>query len=225
MNPILIDEAEDLLRDYPKSSNDKKIIIAPPFLYLEDLMDTNPDFEFSAQNCHWENQGAYTGEISSLMLKKMGVGYVILGHSERRSNFNETNEIIAKKLETVMENNLTPILLVGETNKDDDKEEIIKNQIESCISSSEKRSDIILAYEPAWAVGSRTFQDLDEISDASKLIRSLVPKNLNLKAVIYGGSVSTDNAKDILAIDNIDGAIVGGASLDSKKFNQIVSSI
>src|SRR3989344_4632314 len=185
MNPATTKEAIRLAQE----SDVEGLVICPPFLFLEEVSKIIKKAKLGAQDCFWEEKGAYTGEISPKELKSLGVKYVIIGHSERRQNLGETDEIVAKKIIAAVNNNLTPILCVGET-----KEERASGKTEEVVKRELKIGLSLLANQP----------------------HTLNPK------IIYGGSVNSKNEKSFLKHKEIDGALVGGASLKSKEIKKIV---
>lgn len=214
-----------------KTKNKKRarIVICPPFVYINDLVTLNKklgaDLEFGAQNCFWEESGAYTGEISPKMVKSLGCRYVIIGHSERRLYFNETNEIINKKLKISLQAGLIPILCIGENKKDEEigkTEEVLKVQLQEGLRSFENEKlakDLIIAYEPVWAIGTGNFCDPEK---ASKVLY-FIKQRINTK-VLYGGSVNSKIAGEYLKV-GFDGLLVGGASLKVKEFIKIIKNV
>tara|TARA_Y100000589_G_scaffold1327_1_gene1157 strand:- start:658 stop:1389 length:732 start_codon:yes stop_codon:yes gene_type:complete len=209
---------------------DLKIFLAPSFPLIKDLSNIinysslNSKLRICAQNCHHEIEGAFTGEVSAKLLNSLGVDSVIIGHSERRNYFDETNDIIEKKISNCIKYDITPILCFGE-NLNERKKGNFLNVIESQINilNSFKQIDheIILAYEPVWAIGSGLTPSIDEINEVHFFVKNKFPK---LK-VLYGGSLNFNNAKDILSLHNVDGGLVGGASLDPSSFSSIIHSI
>lgn len=230
MNPSSEKEAINLFQIYQKNFkkfNHLNLIIAPPFVYLNKAKNFN--FSFAAQNCFYKNEGAYTGEISPLMLKNLGVKYVIIGHSERRQ-LGETDELINKKIQAVLDNNLIPILCIGETKEeriDGKKEEILKNQLEKDLNLEDdliKKSEILIAYEPVWAIGTGNFCNPEEANLTHQFIKDFMNSHfldLNYK-LLYGGSVDSQNIKSFLDQSEIDGVLVGGASIKKEELVKIL---
>jgi len=186
-----------------------EVIICPPFVYLSHFTFQVSGFKLGAQNCFWKNPptggGAYTGEISPLMLKNLGVEYVIIGHSERRKYFKETNEIIIKKIKAVLELKLKPILCV-------DKFSQIPKNIEN----------LIIAYEPLFAIGTGKACSWQKAKEMRDKIEKILDKNVK---ILYGGSVNSQNAESYIKQAGFNGLLVGGASLDAKEFIKIIKSI
>ena len=217
--------SEKLLKDFstfvPTGSND--IIICPPFTLLEAAKAILPNFvKIGAQNCSEEDEGAFTGEISASMLRERGVTHVIIGHSERRKLFNETNSIISKKVESVLKNELTPIVCIGETlseKKANKTFQVLEKQIDGSITNLGSHMGFIVAYEPIWAIGSGLVPSDNEIKEThlhikeklSQLFTTYIP-------VLYGGSANAENCSKITSIENVDGLLVGGASLKTRDF-------
>lgn len=230
MNPTSEKESEELFFAYKKEKENLvnvDLIVAPPFLYLKKAQEYN--LKTAAQNCFYTNQGAYTGEISPLMLKNLGVRAVILGHSERKA-LGETEEIIAKKAKAVLEVGLIPIICVGETIEEREKklvEEVIKEQLKRIFEDQVKViEEVLIAYEPVWAIGTGNFCQAEEAQRIHELIRKFLLLDLQLKIthlkILYGGSVDSANIKDYLSQNDIDGALVGGASLKKEEFGKIL---
>ncbi len=225
MNPPSELEVTDLLDFYLEKNKEfpfVSLIVAPPFVYLK--LAKEKGLMVAAQNCFYEDSGAYTGEISPLMLKNLGVQYVILGHSERRL-LGENNEIIAKKVRSALKNNLTPILCVGETKEElSQREEIIKKQLKAIFSVIGSEKNILIAYEPRWAIGTGDFCDPLVANEVQGFIKDFLEKNFGVSniSVLYGGSVDANNIESFLNQNFIDGALVGGASLKKEEFALIL---
>jgi triosephosphate isomerase len=212
------------------------IVICPPFTSLDTVYKATKgtDIKLGAQNVFYETNGAYTGEISCLMLKSCGCKYVIAGHSERRQYFNETNETVNKKVLRALDEGLKPILCVGETlaeHQDHLTESIIEEQLKVCLSyiDKEQLNKVIIAYEPVWAIGTGKNATAHQAESVHNFIRKRIKKmfdeesSLNIK-ILYGGSVTPDNAKELFTPATINGGLVGGASLDEKKFISIINA-
>ncbi len=229
MEPSSLKKAEKIL-----NSIKYKSVVIPPFIYLEKLAEIakrkNLEINFGSQNCFWENEGAYTGEISPLMLKNLGVKYIIIGHSERRFYFKETDVIIAKKLKLVVENKVTPILCVGETLEQRENkltEKIIKNQLEDDLEGikSLKVKNLIIAYEPRWAIGNGHYCPVEEASKVHNYIHKILKSKTNVKKfkIIYGGSVNSKNISSFLEKKEIDGVLIGHAGIEPKEIKKMAS--
>jgi triosephosphate isomerase len=201
-------------------SDSNEVIFFPSFLYLEAFKKSG--YKIGAQNVHYLDNGAFTGEVSPLQLKSMGIGYVLIGHSERRIHFGEDNTLINHKIVGCLKNNLNIILCIGET---DEERRLLKTalilerQIKNAFKNIdiEDLSDITIAYEPVWAIGTGKVPKVDDIEDAIKYIKKLVLNEygLNIK-VLYGGSVNKDNIKGIINIKILDGVLIGSSSIDPK---------
>jgi triosephosphate isomerase len=197
------------------------VVIAPPFPFLADVRNVIHKAKLGAQDAFWSD-GPYTGEVSVSQLKKLGVKYVILGHSERRKNLNETDAIINRKLVSVLDGGLTPVLCVGEGSEfKTNQEEAIKfinTQLRLDLFGLRNFEKIIVAYEPIWAIGTGFSDSPEHTSRVARVIRS----RLGPVKVLYGGSVNAGNADRFLSNPDISGALIGGASLKSAEFNKII---
>ena len=214
---------------------ENEVILCVPYidLFYSLLTAQGTDIKIGAQNMYFEDQGAYTGEVSGKMLKSIGTEYVIIGHSERRQYFSETDEIVNKKVKKAIKENLKPILCVGETleqREAGDTIETITKQIEEGLKGIESTDmkNSIIAYEPIWAIGTGKTATKDEANDAIKHIRNKVEElygreNSEEIIILYGGSVKSTNAKELFEMSDIDGALVGGASLKADEFSKIVN--
>lgn len=206
--------------------NNKNLIIFPSSLYLPFFV--NKGFSCGSQNAYSENKGAFTGEISPMQLKSLGVEYVILGHSERRQILNETNEIINKKVNIALINDLNVILCIGETKEQYEQHNtnnVLKEQITKCLKniSFENTKKIIIAYEPIWSIGTGvipTNEIIHTTTDYIKEVFKSLYNGLEIR-VLYGGSVNDENIESINTIDNLSGVLVGGASMNANKLNKI----
>ena len=213
------------------------VIVCPPFTSLFEAQQLLKDtkIKIGAQNMYYESSGAFTGEISASMLKSVGCEYVILGHSERRTIFGENDEIINKKIKKAIESGLKPIFCIGELLEEREAgitKKIIEKQVKSGLNdiSSEEMTRIIIAYEPVWAIGTGKTASPEQAEEVHEFIRNLIKEKYGIsiseKIVIqYGGSVNSNNARDLLFQENIDGALVGGASLKVDSFIGIVQAI
>ena len=206
------------------------VIYAPPFTGLFDLK-VKPPFHIAAQNCHWKDCGALTGEISLQMIKDCGAEYVILGHSERRNIFNETDEWVNYKVRSVLSNDLKPILCIGETIEQRESgatKSILETQLEKGLHSIENIKNCIIAYEPVWAIGTGLTATNDIVETAHEVIRNFIRKNFknsNHIHILYGGSVNSGNAKSLIQTKGVDGFLIGGASLDAESFASIINIV
>jgi triosephosphate isomerase len=210
------------------------VVVCPPFTALESvvwILGSGP-VKIGAQNMHWEAEGAFTGEVSSKMLLTIGCQYVILGHSERRTLFGETNAQINKKLKAALGASLIPIVCVGERlgeREGGQTEQVIRDQVLGAFGglTTAELSRVVLAYEPIWAIGTGRTASPEQANDVHVFLRRLIEERFqpSLAAkmrIQYGGSVKPDNARDLLQQPEIDGALVGGASLDARSFAAIV---
>ena len=212
------------------------VMIAPSFVCLQTAIDllTNNDIEVVSQNVHQEKNGAYTGEVSAKMLSSIGVKTTIIGHSERREYFNETHEMLKHKVDTSLENSMKIIFCFGEQLKDrktNNHSTIISNQISESLFhlNSSDWDNIILAYEPVWAIGTGETASSDQVQEMHSFIRNFIAQKYSAElaqnvSILYGGSVKPSNAKEIFSMKDVDGGLIGGASLNSKDFFSIVNS-
>lgn len=210
------------------------IVICPPFTLLSYLADmlAESNIALGAQDLFWEDEGAYTGEVSGTMLKDAGCSYVIIGHSERRQFFAEANEAVNKKVFAALKNELTPIVCIGENLSQREKGTtftIIKEQLNCGLKGilEEDIEKIIIAYEPVWAIGTGKVATPEQAQEVHKYIRDWLTQNYNGESaqkirIQYGGSVKPENTQGLMAKEDIDGALVGGASLTADAFSQIV---
>ncbi len=229
-----VQEALEFLKDFIPSVqgiSDREIGIAPAFVCIESMSKAlrDTDIKVGAQNVFYENKGAYTGEVSPVMLKDLNIDYVIIGHSERRKYFHETDEIINLKIKATMSENLNVIFCIGETLEERESEktfDVLKKQIEKGLENIEKYNSLVLAYEPVWAIGTGKVASEFQIEEAHAFIRNRLKDIYSDKAdrirILYGGSVSPENIHSIMNIANVDGVLVGGASLDPEKFLKII---
>ena len=214
---------------------DCEVIACVPFVDLSVALETTKgsNVKIGAENCHWAESGAFTGEISALMLKEMGVEYVVLGHSERRQYFGETDETVNKKVKAALRNDLKPIVCVGETLEQREAgktEEVITSQTKLALEglTEEQVQNTIIAYEPIWAIGTGKTATAEDANNSIKDIRNEIRKNYGQNIaenviIQYGGSVKASNAKELFSTSDIDGGLVGGASLKVEEFANIVN--
>ena len=210
-------------------SNHVRACIFPQSLhlnYLIDLLKTTPVY-FGGQNCYLKTNGPFTGEISPVALKEIGCDYVILGHSERRQIFNETNDHIKKCSEAAINAKLTPIICVGENLDDRNNKKALDFVKEQILNSTPvTKNEIIIAYEPIWSIGTGIIPSKDEIFEMHDYIKKITHSLLNVKVkVLYGGSVNLNNLEEVLSVNNVDGVLVGGASLKVKDFLAIYEAV
>lgn len=213
------------------------IAVAPPFTSLEtaSTLLQNTKISLAAQNVHFLDKGAYTGEISANMLKHLNVKYVIIGHSERRTYFGETDSIVTKKVTSAIKSGLLPIICVGEDEKirqEGHYLDFIKKEVQSFLETLDEKeaSHITIAYEPIWAIGTGKTASEEDAEEVAKEIRCLLAHTFSKELaqtirILYGGSVNGNNIKSLLHMQNIDGALVGGASLVAKDFLAIINEV
>lgn len=231
------DQARDFFRDFLPlvAGHDRdEIVVCPPFLAIPAAVEATKGSHLAigGQNVHWEKEGAYTGEISPGMLLAVGVTHVIIGHSERRQFFGETDDVVNLKLKAALESGLTPIVCVGEVLEEREAgltEDVLRRQCLRAFHaiSAKKAAKLIVAYEPVWAIGTGKTATPQMAADAHALIRAEAEKAFGQEfgaqlRILYGGSVKPENVKALMAEGEIDGALVGGASLDPKSFAAIV---
>ncbi|OGW83769.1 MAG: triose-phosphate isomerase [Omnitrophica bacterium RIFCSPLOWO2_01_FULL_45_10] len=229
-------ELANLLKRSLYDTSEVEIVICPPFTSLSDvgevIMDSN--IKLGAQDVHWEKEGAFTGEVSCAMLKSAGCVYVIIGHSERRQYFTETNGTVNKKAKAVLKEGLRPIVCVGENLEERKKGrafEIVKDHIVNSLSGipNEDMLKVTIAYEPVWAIGTGVNATKDEAEEMHKYIRGLLTEMYDKELagevrIQYGGSVKPDNIRELISEPDVDGALVGGASLKADSFTDIVKN-
>src|SRR5215471_3392250 len=233
-----IAEASSFVTDLRAAVRDAKgvqIVVAPPFTAIHAAAQAarGSNIEVSAQNLHWEKQGAFTGEISATMIKEAGATYVIIGHSERRQLFGETDAIVNRKVLSAIGQGLTPIMCIGETLEQRERNEtlaVLDRQIKAGLDgvTAEQVASLVIAYEPVWAIGTGRNATAAQAGEAHAHIRTRLRQWFGADAaekcrVIYGGSVKPDNIRELIAEPDVDGALVGGASLEVKSFAEIVT--
>lgn len=237
MNPQTYKEAEDLIKDvlkYKKATKGVEVVLCLPFTWLTDFSHKNKSsFLFGAQNVFYEEKGAFTGEISPEMLKSSKVEYVIIGHSERRKYFHETNEIVNKKIKKALDADLKIIFCVGEE-EGEDKQIVLEKQIKEGLARvsnvNGQLSNVVIAYEPVWAIGTGNNCSVDQTMSSVLLIRKIISKLYNRSLadamrILYGGSVTSKNAEQYLKEAGVNGLLVGGASLNAEEFINIIKSV
>jgi triosephosphate isomerase (TIM) len=193
------------------------VVLCPPFVSLAAAVETG--HAIYAQNVHWEPHGAYTGEVSAQMLLELGVRGALVGHSERRQLFGESDEAVARRARTALEAGLGVIACVGETleqRESGDTELVLKIQVEAIAFAAGEHEGLVLAYEPVWAIGTGRTATPDQVEEAHGFVKSMLDR-----PVLYGGSVKPENAADLLSQPSVDGALVGGASLEPDSFTAI----
>jgi triosephosphate isomerase (TIM) len=232
-----IEETERFLAEFLPGVPDAgvEVVICPPYPSLKAAIEhcAQTQVKVAAQNMHEADSGAFTGEVSAPMLRDVGVDAVILGHSERRQHFCETDEALARKVPAALTGGLEPILCVGEREDERDAgttEEVLRTQVEADLSAveDERLADVVIAYEPVWAIGTGRTATPEQAVEAIGFIRSLVarrsPGAAERVRILYGGSVKPDNAGELLGQGEIDGALVGGASLEPEAFAAIAAA-
>ncbi len=227
----LLNEMTSIIKDA-----DCKVLLCVPAINISTAVEAvkGSCIEIGAQNCHWATNGAFTGEISADMLKSFGIKYAIIGHSERRQYFGETDKTVNMRSLACLENGITPIICVGENLEEREKDitkDVIKTQIEAGLAgfTSEQLHNTIIAYEPVWAIGTGKTATAEQAEEVCAYIRQLLgeifcPNCAKKVTIQYGGSMNASNAKELLSMPNIDGGLIGGASLKAVDFNTIVES-
>ena len=232
-----IEEAVSLVKELKDKVATAKcdVVICPTFLSLPAVVKEceGTNIMVGAQNMHFEDKGAYTGEVSPKMLKELGVKFVIIGHSERRQYFNETDETVNKKVKVALENEIVPILCCGESleqREGNTTEEVIEKQVTLGLEGIDKEEvkNVVIAYEPIWAIGTGKTATSEQANDTIKFIRTTVAKLYGNDIaeemrILYGGSVKSSTIKEQMAMSDIDGGLVGGASLKASEFAAIVN--
>jgi triosephosphate isomerase (TIM) len=223
------------LRSIVKDVSDVEMVVAPPFTAVAAVAEAlrNTNVGVAAQNLHWEREGAFTGEISAGMITEAGAEYVIIGHSERRRLFNETDATVARKVTAAIEAGLTPIVCVGETLEERERNEtlaVLDRQVKDGLDrlTAEQIAELVVAYEPVWAIGTGRNATAAQAGEAHSHIRQRLGEWFGAPAaeqchVIYGGSVKPENIAELVREPDVDGALVGGASLDVRSFVTIVT--
>lgn len=219
-------------------STDKvEAVIGAPNIFTQSLVDltADSDVKVAAQNCFYEDSGSYTGETSPLALADLGTDYVIIGHSERREIFHETDEDVNKKAKAIFNNNMLPIICVGEsleTKEAGRTNEFVADQVKAALDglSGDQVKQSVLAYEPIWAIGSGKTATAEDANDTIKVVRQTVAELFDQEVadavrIQYGGSVKPENIADFLATSDIDGALVGGASLEADSFLKLLEAV
>ncbi|MBD3379648.1 MAG: triose-phosphate isomerase [Candidatus Omnitrophica bacterium] len=234
-----VNEAVQLVNEIKRGVSDidnVDIIVCPPYVDLSDAgeMLASGNIGVGGQNCFWEKEGAYTGEISVGMLKSVGCGYVIIGHSERRKYFGETNETVNKRIKAAIEGGLVPIICVGETLEEREAGktmDVVKDHVEGALSGFDEGfiKDIVIAYEPVWAIGTGKTATPDQAQEVHAMIRKLLEDLYSGEwaagtRILYGGSVKPSNIEELMKQEDIDGGLIGGASLKSEGFVDIIKT-
>ncbi len=227
-------ETTDRLVKLLSTTIDVDVMIAPPFTALalvSDMLKKTP-ISLGAQNLFWEAEGAYTGEISASMLVSAGCRYVIVGHSERRQYFGETDETVNKKIKAAVKNDLIPVMCIGESETERESKEtfsVLDRQVQKGLKgfSADEMETLVIAYEPIWAIGTGKTATADQAQEIHLFLRAMLGKKFGNKLakslrILYGGSVKSDNITDLMRMPDIDGALIGGASLEPETFSKIV---
>lgn len=229
----LISQIKTALKE---KSDNVEVIVCPPFTSLEsaNALVKESEIGLGAQNMHYEDSGAFTGEISANMLKSVGCEYVILGHSERRTIFKESNELINKKIKKALEAGLKPIFCIGETLEEREKgilKDVVSSQVKEGLDgvSAHDMANVIIAYEPVWAIGTGKTATPEQAQEMHKYVRDLIAELYSQSVadnliIQYGGSVKPDNAAELFGQPDIDGGLIGGASLKADSFVDIVKA-
>jgi triosephosphate isomerase len=227
-------ETADRLAKLLSAPLDVDVMIAPSFTALALVSDMlkNTRISLGAQNLFWEEEGAYTGEISTSMLVSAGCSYVIVGHSERRQYFGETDDTVNKKIKAALKNDLIPVLCIGESETERDSKEtfsVLDRQVRNGLMgfSADEMETLVIAYEPVWAIGTGKTATADQAQEVHLFLRGVLEKKFGNKLaksirILYGGSVKSDNIKELMTMPDIDGALIGGASLEPETFSKIV---
>ncbi|MGI6538525.1 MAG: triose-phosphate isomerase [Caldicoprobacterales bacterium] len=226
----MIKELAPLVKD-----SDVEVVICAPYTALQAAKEAaaGTNIRIGAQNMHWEENGAFTGEVSPIMLRDMGIEYVIIGHSERREYFAETDETVNKKVHSALAHNLIPIICVGETLEQREQgitNTLVENQTREALKglSAEEIKTCVIAYEPIWAIGTGKTATCEDANEVIGIIRKTIAEIAGQEAaeairIQYGGSMKPENAAELMAMPEIDGGLVGGASLNAKDFSKIVN--
>lgn len=234
----LITEIADALDEMEEMDDkDKIVVLCPPALYLEMATDiaAESDFEVGAQNIYPADSGAFTGEISPLMLQELEVGFCIVGHSERRKYFNETNEFLKQKVDALLKHGIEPIFCCGEVlpEREANKHfDVVEQQLNESLFhlDPDNFSEVVIAYEPVWAIGTGVNATKEQAQEMHAFIRSLISKKYGKEiadyaTILYGGSCNAKNAAELFSQPDVDGGLIGGASLKSDEFMQIFAAL
>ena len=234
-----VNEAVSLVNGIKRAVYDVEnveVVVIPPFVDLSDVgeMLTESNISLGAQNCFWEEEGAFTGEVSPKMLKSVGCRYVVIGHSERRKFFCETDDTVNSRIKAVINSGLIPIMCVGETLEEREAGktmEVVKTQVTGGLKGLDEVAidSLIIAYEPVWAIGTGKTATPDQAQEVHGMIRSLVGELYSdsladSKRILYGGSVKPSNIEELMKEEDIDGGLIGGASLKSEDFVDIIKT-
>ena len=235
MNPVQTAEFVKAVKDQLPASSEVESVIAAPAVDLPALLEAakGSELKVAAENCYFEDEGAFTGETSPKVLKEMGVDYVVIGHSERRDYFHETDEDINKKAHAIFKNGLTPIICCGEsleTREANKQEDWVEAQVTAALKdlTADQVASLVIAYEPIWAIGTGKTATADQAQEICAVVRQTVAKLYNQETadnvrIQYGGSVKPANVKELMAKEDIDGGLVGGASLVPDSYLALVN--
>lgn len=226
---------EELKKEISSGIKADELIVFPPFVHLTSIVDKAQNHILvGAQNCHQEEKGAFTGEISAHMLAASNIGHVLIGHSERRAYFNETNELLAKKVDAALNSSLTVVYCCGETLPEREENrhfEIIQAQLTEGLFhlTAEQMANVVIAYEPVWAIGTGKTASADQAQEVHAFIRQLVNDAYSTViaqgiSILYGGSCNPSNANELFSKPDVDGGLIGGASLKATDFTQIANA-
>ena len=231
----LVSEVVNMVQD--EVNNDAQVVLCPSFPFLATVskaLGENTNIHLGAQNCHQNDSGAYTGEVSAGMLKSVGVEYVILGHSERRQYFYEDNQMLEAKVKTVLKQGLNPIFCIGESLEQREQDltfSVLETQLKEGLFhlSNEDFERVVIAYEPIWAIGTGKTASSEQAQEVHAFIREQIARHYDAEAaqnttILYGGSCNPGNARELFACPDIDGGLIGGASLKSRDFVDIIKS-
>lgn len=231
---LVADMSRALKEETSTLSDNTQVVVCPPSIYLLSMADAlaGSNVQLGAQQAYFEASGAFTGELSTNMLKECGASYLLVGHSERRTLFQETDEQVFKTFQSAQSVGLTPILCVGETESEraaEKTQEVIARQLAKVLENVTLLADAVIAYEPVWAIGTGNTASPDDADSVHAYIRELVAEQDEAVAadltILYGGSVNAGNASELFAKPNVDGGLVGGASLKIEQFVEIVKCI
>lgn len=227
-------ELAQAVENLAKNGTKSEVIIAPPFIHLAEVARVLASVKLAAQNCSYEQKGAYTGEVSPGMLSSAGVTHVIIGHSERRTYFQEDDNLLGKKVQLALDNDLIPIFCCGEVLEQRESNQhfnIVRSQVETALFSlpEESFAKVIIAYEPVWAIGTGVNASPDQAQEIHAFIREIAKERYGASmaenlSILYGGSCKPSNAEALFANPDVDGGLIGGASLNAEDFLAIVNA-
>lgn len=224
-------DIEDKLNSDSINTDGIDLVIGAPYTMLATAVQSRTaGFEVASQNVHWESEGAFTGEISAPMLKELGVKYAIIGHSERRQYFGETDQSVLQRTKKAISEGIIPIVCVGEVLEDRESgrtNDVVKTQIDAVLKNLDATEDIVIAYEPVWAIGTGLAATSEQAEEVHAFIRDLIKDSFGQELaekirILYGGSMKPSNISELLSKPNVDGGLVGGASLKANDFAQMI---